>query len=92
MGEYESIDIEIEENPVEQEKSDIDYIREKYINQKSSKADEIIAVQAVICIILAIGFFVMNMFYPDICQELYTMFQSYVKDTENPVPYISDYL
>ncbi len=74
------------------EKSDIEEVREKYENRKSRKADEIIAVQAVICILLATGFFVANIFYPQICRELYDILESSVTDTSHIVPYISDYL
>ncbi|MDD6345888.1 MAG: hypothetical protein PUA51_06700 [Oscillospiraceae bacterium] len=76
----------------ESEKSDIEAVREKYESRKSQKADEIIAVQAVICILLTIGFFTANIFCPQICRELYDILESLVNDTEHIVPYISDYL
>lgn len=91
MYEENNITDEFQENP-EEEKSDIELVREKYENQRSQKADEIIAIQAVICIILVIGFFIANMFYPEICRELYSILENFVKNTEITVPYISDYV
>ncbi|MDE5946014.1 MAG: hypothetical protein K2G63_01710, partial [Oscillospiraceae bacterium] len=68
------------------------YMRQKYENKKIQKADDIIAIQAVICIVLAIGFFTANLFYPDICHDVYVMLDNLVKDKEHLVPYISDYI
>lgn len=81
-----------ESEEYEEEKSDIDEVREKYESRNSDKPDEIIAVQAVICIILTVGFFIANIFYPQICHELFNILESLMKDTEHIVPYISDYI
>jgi len=75
----------------ENEQSDIEIVREKY-ESRSQKADEIIAVQAVICILITAIFFTANIFYPQVCHELYDILQKLVKDTEHIVPYISDYV
>lgn len=81
-----------ENEEYEEEKSDIDEVREKYESRNSDKPDEIIAVQAVICIVLTAGFFIANIFYPQICRELFNILESLMKDTEHIVPYISDYV
>lgn len=81
-----------ENEEYEEEKSDIDEVREKYESRSSDKPDEIIAVQAVICIVLTAGFFIANIFYPQICRELFNILESLMKDTEHIVPYISDYV
>lgn len=92
MSEDKEIIVPVPDDDFEEEKSDIDEVREKYESRSSRKADEIIAVQAVICIILAVGFFVANIFYPQICRELFNILEKLMKDNEHIVPYISDYL
>ncbi|MDD7185649.1 MAG: hypothetical protein SPE43_07630 [Ruminococcus sp.] len=84
--------IPVPEDVLEEEKSDIDEVREKYEGRNSDKPDEIIAFQAVICILLTAGFFIANIFYPQICRELFNILERLMKDTQHIVPYISDYL
>lgn len=84
--------IPVPEDDFEEEKSDIDEVREKYESRNSNKPDEIIAVQAVICILLTAGFFIANIFYPQICRELFNILEKLMKDTKHIVPYISDYV
>lgn len=84
--------IDLTDENEDNQKSDIDEVREKYMNKRSQKADEIIALQAVICIILVTGFFAANIFYPQECHEIYSIFESLIKNNQYPVPFISDYI
>ena len=42
-----------------------------YEMKRKNRADDIIAIQAVLCIVIGAAFFVGNMFYPDITGEVF---------------------
>lgn len=71
---------------------EIKYLAESH-EKKQKKIDDIIAFQAVLCILTVIAFFIANQFIPDTCHELYKMLQTYITDTNeiisNPIDSIT---
>ncbi|MBR1824696.1 MAG: hypothetical protein IJ779_10770 [Ruminococcus sp.] len=69
---------------------------EQYDDAKSRKLDDIIATQAVICVLLAAALFVLNLFYPDIAKELFDRLKNCMDDTAftlpNPLDILISYL
>ena len=59
---------------------------EEYDKKRINKADDIIATQAVVCIMLALIFFAAGRFYPDITGELFAKLRTLVTDSREVMP------
>ncbi len=64
----------------------------KYERRREQKTDDIFAVQTLICLLLAAGFFVLNYFKPDLCGELFERLSSLISDEKELFPNPIDYL
>lgn len=67
----------------------------EYEMKRKNRADDIIAVQAVLCIVIAAAFFVGNMFYPDITGEVFGRIRSLSAEDSiipNPIDLLADFI
>lgn len=63
---------------------------EKYERRRSQKTDDIFAMQAVICVLLAAALFVFNLFWPEICAPVYEKLRSAASDEREIMPNLID--
>ncbi len=59
---------------------------EKYDTRRASKPEDVIAMQAVLCILLALLLIGANFFYPDTAEALYSKLCSLTSDTADIIP------
>ncbi len=63
-----------------------DYEKNEYNEEKDDKKDklnDIVITQCILCLVLAVGMLVLNVFYPDISRELIEKYKSYSANSEN---------
>ncbi len=59
---------------------------EEYDKKRRNKADDIIATQAVVCIVMGVLFFAAGRLYPDITAELVAKLRGLVTDSREVMP------
>ncbi|MBR6580201.1 MAG: hypothetical protein IKK66_02785 [Ruminococcus sp.] len=68
---------------------------EKIRTKKEGQLEDIPAMQGILCLILAVGMVVLNMFYPDTAEDLFGMIKGYSASEEeileNPINYLIEY-
>ena len=69
---------------------------EQYEDGKNRRLDDVIATQAVICVLAAAALFTLDFFHPDIAESLFNQLRHCMNDTAfilpDPVEYIIAYL
>lgn len=70
----------------------IEAILERHDMRKSQKADDIVAMQSVICVMLAVALLISNLLYPNICEPLYEMLKNLTNDEKEVMPNLIDVL
>ncbi|MBR3667243.1 MAG: hypothetical protein IKN66_08815 [Ruminococcus sp.] len=68
------------------EEGTVEVLTEEISRKKKRKADDIIAFQAVVCILLAAAFFVGNMLYPEVTAPLFGKLRSLTTDSSDIMP------
>ncbi len=68
------------------EEDTVEVLVEEISRKKKRKADDIIAFQAVVCILLAAAFFVGNMLYPEVTAPLFGKLRSLTADSSDIMP------
>lgn len=63
---------------------------EKYDRKRSQRTDDIIATQAVVCLITAMTFFAANLFFPKGCGEMWEYICSLSMQKKEIIPNIID--
>lgn len=58
-----------------------EYTEEK--DDKKDKLNDIVITQCILCLVLAVGMLVLNVFYPDISSELIEKYRKFCKGSEN---------
>lgn len=58
-----------------------EYTEEK--DDKKDKLNDIVITQCILCLVLAVGMLVLNVFYPDISSELIEKYRNYSGGSEN---------
>lgn len=58
---------------------------EKNKSDKNDKLNDIVITQCILCLILALGMLILNIFYPDISRELIERYKHYSGTSENEV-------
>lgn len=76
---------ELNENNEKVELSDDELLRE-YDRRPASRTDDVIAMQAVLCILTALTLFAANMLYPDIAGALFHKLDMYISDGSRVIP------
>lgn len=69
---------------------------EKKRRKKEGQLEDIPAMQGVLCLILAVGMVVLNMFYPDTAEELFGLIKEYSQSErelfDNPINVVIEYI
>ncbi len=80
----------------EENNDSVDALLKKYDRRSAAKNDDVTAMQAVICILIAAAMFAANFFYPERTAELYRYVRAQTECTDevipNPVDAISELL
>lgn len=63
---------------------------EKYDRKRTQKYDDITAMQAVICILLAVAMFVLNMAAPELSEPLFMRLKEVSADEKEVIPNLID--
>ncbi|WP_024860640.1 hypothetical protein [Ruminococcus flavefaciens] len=67
-------------------------LMESYDRKRRNRADDIIATQAVICILIGVLFFAGNMLYPDITGAIFQKLRGLVTEDKNIIPNPIDHI
>lgn len=62
----------------------------RYERRKNQKTDDIFAMQAVVCVLLAAGFFTLNLAYPELAAALFGKLKALTEDEKEIMPNIID--
>ncbi|MDE6665264.1 MAG: hypothetical protein K2K14_03625 [Ruminococcus sp.] len=86
-----------EENPVTENTEDsTEELLERYDRRTRRKADDIPAMQTVVCVITAVLLFGLNAFYPETCGEIFTKLKELAFSSNeifpNPIDLITELL
>ncbi len=69
---------------------------EKIRQKKEGQLEDVPAMQGILCLILAIGMVVLNIFYPDIAEDLFAMTKEFsISEKEiftNPIIIITEFI
>lgn len=69
---------------------------EEYDKKRRNRADDVIATQTVVCIMLALLFFAANRFLPDVTGEVFEKLRCLVTDSKeimpNPIDLLMNYI
>lgn len=81
-------EIIIAENTAEEEQCEdsTEALLEKYDRKKTQKFDDITAMQAVVCVLLAVALFVMNMAAPELSKPLFARLKELSADEREIIP------
>lgn len=63
---------------------------EKYDRRRTQKIDDVFAMQAVMCVILAAAMFAANLLCPEICEPLYERLRELTSDGNEIMPNLID--
>ncbi len=63
---------------------------EKYDRKRAQKYDDITAMQTVICILLAVALFVLNMAVPELSEPIYMRLRTLSADEKEVIPNLID--
>jgi len=74
------------------EKDEVKAIIRKYDEKKKQRLDDVTATQTVICLLIAISFFVANIFNPNLCKELLDLIKCCIEGSKGTYPNILDWL
>lgn len=87
-------EITITENGTDNEpcEDSTEVLLEKYDRKKTQKLDDITAMQAVVCILLAASLFVLNMAAPELSEPIFTRLKELSADKTEIIPNIIDVL
>lgn len=84
-----------EKNEVAVEDTTEELIAE-YGKKRRNRSDDVIATQAVVCIMLAVAYFAASRFCPDITGALFVRLRSFVTDSSeimpNPIDFLINYI
>ncbi|MGN0604922.1 MAG: hypothetical protein ACI4JM_00215 [Oscillospiraceae bacterium] len=58
-------------------------IDEEYSDEKKDKLNDIVITQCIICLIIAVGVLLLNIFNPELCRELIEKYKYYSGHSEN---------
>ncbi len=88
--------MDYEELTEEADEDSTEALIEEYDKKRRNRADDVIATQAVLCILLGIFFIAGNMLYPDIVGDVFHKLRGLVTDEKsimpNPVDLILEYI
>lgn len=82
--------------PVPEENTEIpcvdstEELLKKYDKKRTQKVDDIFAMQAVICVLLAAVLLVSNLLYPDLCAPVYEKIKEMSSDEHEIMPNLID--
>lgn len=81
-------EIIIAENSADEEhcEDSTEALLEKYDRKRTQKFDDITAMQAVVCILLAVSLFVMNMTAPELSKPLFSWLKELSADEREIIP------
>lgn len=80
------INAESEEAVSETAEDSTQALLEEYDRKRKNKPDDVIATQAVVCILIGLLMFVANMLYPDITGELFARLRELTTDSVSVIP------
>lgn len=93
---YRGDSMENEEIIEETDENSTEALIESYDRKRKNRADDIIATQAVICILLGVLFIAGNMLYPDITGAVFAKLRGLVTEDKNiitnPIDHILSYI
>lgn len=56
---------------------------EESVSVKKDKLNDIIITQCIICLVIAVGMVILNIFYPELCRELIEKYKYYSGQSES---------
>lgn len=74
------------EEKIEENEDSTEALIEEYDKKRKNRADDVIATQAVVCILLAVLFIAGNMLYPDITGAVFRKLRGLVTDENSIMP------
>lgn len=69
---------------------DTEVLLKKFDKKRNQKIDDIVAMQAVICVLLTVFMFAAHIFYPDIFEPIYGKLRGLISDEQEIMPNLID--
>ena len=90
MNEEDFIELTPEEETGEPCEDSAEVLLKRYEKRRSQKTDDIFAMQAVVCVLLAAALFALNLACPELCGPVYQKLRELAEDEREIMPNLID--
>lgn len=90
MNEENFIELTPDEETEEPCEDSAEVLLKRYEKRRNQKTDDIFAMQAVVCVLLAAALFTLNLVYPELCGPVYQKLRELAEDEKEIMPNLID--